>query len=388
MQVFPWSPSFETNVGEVDAQHRRLVELINGLGALLVEGGEVPPPVLARTIEDLRAYACYHFDEEERLMEQAGVDPRYQEGHRREHQLFREYVAAAIGSGATGGGEATPLLTYLVHWLTYHILGADQGLVRQINAIRAGTSPAEALAREGSRDDPVSRLLLRSVGELFALLSGRNRELMELNRTLERRVGERTQALTEANDELLATMARVERMAMTDSLTELPNRRHAMTWLAGAWAAAARHGRPLSCLLIDADGFKQVNDTTGHEAGDRVLVQLARVLRAGARESDEVCRLGGDEFLVICPETPLEGALSLGERMRAAVAGLRVELEGGRVWSGSISVGAAAMREGMKSFEELLGAADAGVYEAKRQGRNRVAAVAPPQECGGVPPAP
>ncbi len=88
-----------------------------------------------------------------------------------------------------------------------------------------------------------------------------------------------------------------------------------------------------------------------------------------------MCRLGGDEFLVICPETPLEGAVSLGERMRVGVAGVQEELEGGGVWTASVSIGAAALREGMSSFEELLREADAGVYLAKRTGRNRVAAL-------------
>jgi diguanylate cyclase (GGDEF)-like protein/hemerythrin-like metal-binding protein len=387
MEVFPWSPSFETDVGTVDAQHRHLVELINGLGTLLAEGGEVPAPALERTIEELRAYASYHFLEEETLMVEAQVDRRHQERQHREHGAFRAYVAAALEAGGTGAGEPTRLLTYLVHWLTYHILGADQALGRQVHAIRAGTPPAQAFEREGQSEDPVSRLLLGSVSELFVLLSSRNRELTELNRNLERRVLDRTQALSAANDELLETMAKVERMAMTDSLTELPNRRHAMTWLAGTWANAVRHGRPLSCLLVDADDFKQVNDSSGHEAGDRVLVQLARALRAGAREGDEVCRLGGDEFLVICPETTLEGALALGERLRAAVSGQRVEVEGG-AWSGSVSVGAATMREGMESFDELLRAADAAVYQAKRSGRNRVAAAVAGGAASAPPTAP
>ncbi len=373
MEVFPWSPSFETHVGEVDAQHRHLVALINGLGALLAEGGEVPPPALLRTIKKLRAYASYHFAEEEQLMAEAKVDGRHQDRQRREHRVFTEHVAAAIRSGPTDSQEAHRLLTYLVHWLTYHILGADQAMARQIHAIHSGSSPAAAFEREAEREDPVLHLLLGSVSELFTLLSGRNRELTELNRTLEQRVAERTTELTRANDYLRELVTQVERLAMTDSLTDLPNRRYAMIRLAGAWAGAVRHGRPLSCLLVDADGFKQVNDTSGHAAGDRVLVRLAQALRAGARESDEVCRLGGDEFLVICEDTPLEGALALGERLRAAAAGLRVELAGG-VWHGSVSVGAAAVCEGMKDFDELLRAADAGVYQAKRRGRNCVAA--------------
>jgi len=306
-------------------------------------------------------------------MAEAAVDVRHQDGHRRQHELFREYVTQAAARGARGSDEENRLLTYLVHWLSYHILGADQEMARQIRALQAGSTPAQAFAAEQERDDPVSRLLLRSVSELFEMLSGRNRELIELNRTLEERVVDRTRALSGANAELRELVARVEHMAMTDSLTGLPNRRYALLRLATAWAAAVRHGHAVSCLLIDADDFKRVNDSSGHDAGDRVLVALAGALRGSARESDEVCRLGGDEFLVVCPETPLEGAMCLGERMRVAVARLRVSLPG-VTWKCSVSVGAAARREGMSSHEELLRAADAGVYQAKRHGRNRVAA--------------
>lgn len=374
MESFAWNPSFETHVGDVDAQHRRLVDLINGLGTLLAEGGELPAGELERTHRELVAYADYHFREEERLMDQMAVDARHQEQHRRQHQVFREFVSEAIEAGGRdAAAEENRLLSYLVHWLTYHILGVDQGLARQIHAIGAGASPAQAYAHEGENDDTATLLLLRSVAELFETLSGRNRELTELNRTLEERVADRTQALSTANAELQQVLTKVERMAMTDSLTGLPNRRYAMRRLASAWAAAVRHGRGLGCLLIDADGFKQVNDACGHEAGNRVLVELAQALRQAARESDEVCRLGGDEFLVVCPETSLEGTLALGERLRAAVAAMRVELTGG-AWDGSVSVGAAALGERMSSFEELLRAADAGVYQAKRLGRNRVEA--------------
>jgi diguanylate cyclase (GGDEF)-like protein len=186
------------------------------------------------------------------------------------------------------------------------------------------------------------------------------------------------QALAAARQELELLAARAEHLAMTDLLTGLPNRRYALSRLGAAWAAALRHKRALGCLVVDADGFRKVNDAWGHAAGDAVLVALAQTLRCAVREGDEVCRLGGDEFLVLCPETGLDGTVKLGERLREAVAGLNVEVPGG-AWAAGVSAGAAARQDGMADPDDLLRAADAALAEARRQGGNRVAAPpAPP----------
>jgi hemerythrin len=385
VEAFTWDPGFDTHLDEVDHQHHRLVELINALGNVLVERGEDPSAQALQTLEqELADYAAHHFEDEERLMVERGVDERHRANHHREHEDFRASIAQlARPDGHPPAARGRRVLEYLTRWLAYHILGADQAMARQMAAIAAGSTPAAALEAEVVGHDPASALLLRSVGELFRVLSARNRELDELNRTLEARVAERTRELAGANEELRALVARVERLAMTDALTGLPNRRYAMARLAAAWAGAVRHGRPLGCLLVDADHFKEVNDCCGHEAGDTVLVALAETLRRAVREADEVCRLGGDEFLVLCPETDLAGMLVLGERLRRAVAAIEVRVTGG-AWKGSISVGAAAWRRELPDADQLLREADAGVYEAKRRGRNAVA-TAPSAAAAAVP---
>jgi hemerythrin len=128
-------------------------------------------------------------------------------------------------------------------------------------------------------------------------------------------------------------------------------------------------------MMIDADGFKQVNDNHGHDAGDEVLRQLSRNLLYTVRTDDIVCRLGGDEFFVICTHTQLEGATQLAEKLRQAIAALRVPVGNGE-WLGSISIGVAMRKTGMGHFEQLIKAADEGVYCAKKNGRNCVAIAA------------
>lgn len=129
-------------------------------------------------------------------------------------------------------------------------------------------------------------------------------------------------------------------------------------------------------MMIDADGFKKINDQYGHDAGDEVLRELSRQLRYALRTDDVVCRLGGDEFLVICPATSLAGAMHAAEVLRQEIAKLQVAVSGGGHWQGSISVGVAVRTAAMQGPEDLIRAADDGVYIAKRNGRNRVG-------CGG-----
>lgn len=183
---------------------------------------------------------------------------------------------------------------------------------------------------------------------------------------LEAQVEARTRALLEQN-------RRLESMALTDELTGLSNRRHALLTFAREWEVSIQQDTPLSCLVIDADGFKQVNDNHGHDAGDEVLRSLSDCLRSAVRAGDVVCRLGGDEFLVICPGVHLEDAMQLAEQIRLRVSGMRVPVGEGE-WNGSISVGVAARLPDMDNLESLIKQADAGVYMAKRRGRNCVAA--------------
>jgi diguanylate cyclase (GGDEF)-like protein len=128
--------------------------------------------------------------------------------------------------------------------------------------------------------------------------------------------------------------------------------------------------------MIDVDRFKQVNDTYGHDVGDLVLRQVAATLRKEARVEDVICRIGGEEFLVLSPDTTQLAAVHLAERLRQAVAKLRFST-GGAAHSATVSVGIAERAPEMARVDELLRAADNALYEAKGAGRNRVACAPP-----------
>jgi diguanylate cyclase (GGDEF)-like protein len=181
-------------------------------------------------------------------------------------------------------------------------------------------------------------------------------------------------ALLKKHLALCSANKKLGEFALTDVLTGLSNRRYAMQILEKLWEETIANSNPLSCIMIDADSFKQVNDSYGHDAGDIVLCKLAIELSDNVRTDDIVCRLGGDEFLIICPNTNKEGALNLANNIHNKIRELNVAVSGGS-WHGSISVGVAVKTASMKNIEGLLKAADLGVYAAKEAGRDCVRVV-------------
>jgi two-component system, cell cycle response regulator len=171
--------------------------------------------------------------------------------------------------------------------------------------------------------------------------------------------------------ELAITNRKLEHAALTDVLTGLPNRRAGMDALRQAWSASDRGGLPLTVLLIDVDQFKSINDHHGHAVGDRVLVELATVLRASARTDDHVCRMGGEEFLVVCRNADARSALVAAERLRLAVRSLEVEAGEARVRV-TISVGVASREDDVDDVNALVVSADKALYAAKNAGRDRI----------------
>lgn len=176
------------------------------------------------------------------------------------------------------------------------------------------------------------------------------------------------QKLEQYQSQLEAALARVEEQSVTDSLTGLRNRRAFERRLSEEFERVTRYQPPLSLLLLDVDRFKSFNDTFGHIEGDQALQSVARLLQENARTSDFVSRYGGEEFVVILPNTAAEGALVLAERFRRAI-----EQEPWPQRPITISVGVATVSSETSDAKALLQAADKAMYVAKTGGRNSVA---------------
>lgn len=272
-----------------------------------------------------------------------------------------------IGEGLPdmSGGELVRIIrkTRIGRALYILIMAADVHEDVVVQALEAGAD--DALPR------PVNlRVLLAKLGA--------SRRLTDLNREIE----QDREEIRHFAAELAVSNRRLQDAAMTDSLTGFPNRRSFSERFAQEWAFAMRNKRPLSCILVDVDHFKSINDTYGHDVGDAVLVQVAQAIRAAVRTQDVLARLGGDEFVVLCPGTAIESAMVCAERICKAMHGLTMDarLRGVKI---SISAGVACRDAAMTDADSLFKRADDGLYLAKKKGRDQVAAAQLQQERPG-----
>ena len=176
-------------------------------------------------------------------------------------------------------------------------------------------------------------------------------------------------------DQLRSSFEASLEMAVTDELTGLYNRRYLASHLSGMFDRAFWTGRPLSLMILDIDHFKQVNDTYGHDSGDKIIQDVAERIRTSIRGIDLACRYGGEEFLVAMPDTDLSLAAIIAERLRQEIASHKSTLNGGRdEISVTVSIGIASTEQGLKedTGQKLIKRADEALYVAKTGGRNRV----------------
>jgi diguanylate cyclase len=216
--------------------------------------------------------------------------------------------------------------------------------------------------------------ILRNAAEKFELERNRDQlleELRRLNLELEKRVADRTRELEEANHLLQQRTRELEMLALTDPLTALLNRRAIDDVARSELRRHARYRSPLALGVIDADHFREINRRYLLPGGDVVLVGLARILTSSLRTVDSVGRIGGEEFLVVAPETSHDGAVGLAERIRSTVEGARFAYQDQSI-EVTVSVGFAVAEAGSTAdYDQMKHLASAALSEAKAAGRNR-----------------
>jgi diguanylate cyclase (GGDEF)-like protein len=194
-------------------------------------------------------------------------------------------------------------------------------------------------------------------------------KLLEENRRLEEELKRMRRMLEIKEIELKAVLAQSHELTNTDVLTLLPNRRKIIVDLQEEVIRSTRYGTPLSISIVDIDRFKDINDTYGHATGDEVLRTMGARLREQIRHPDTLGRYGGEEFLIVLPNSMLNAAVEQANRLCQHVRSMRIEYEG-HTLSVTISMGVAQFRIAEENWEQLLHRADTAMYKAKNDGRN------------------
>lgn len=366
--LFVWNKDFETNIPLVDEEHVHLVELINELILKISNQEALEIADISSVFNKLFDYAKYHFGDEESIMIESKLYPDFIREHAYNHKMFLQEVETLYNEFLDSKDykkNLKDMIDFLINWLAFHILGQDKKMAKQIELMNQGYSAKQAFEMvDQIHESNETQPLVNALNNMLNTLSRRNKELLSLKKNLEQKVEERTTELMEANRHL-------EYLSTTDQLTELKNRRYAMDALNMLWHSTCKFTDSIAVLMIDLDHFKEVNDNYGHDCGDIVLKTVAVTLKDSVRNDDIVCRLGGDEFLIICPHTFLQGAIKVANNILKEIKKLNVSIDGG-FWSGSASIGVASSDPKMQGVEDLIKRADDQVYKAKEAGKNCV----------------
>ena len=210
MEAFVWDQRFVTGIDSVDQQHRHLFDIVNRVGDMLLNTAETDEAGIQAVFKELADYARYHFADEEKVMREGQVDARSREVHLRIHREFIQQVGSMWSARTSMNNPAEILHGFLTAWLSFHILGEDQSMARQIMRMRQGETAANAFAAEKAGVDSSTTALLTALQKLYQVLSMQNRDLAQSNTRLEEKVAERTTELGAANVRLQAEQAELK----------------------------------------------------------------------------------------------------------------------------------------------------------------------------------
>lgn len=251
-------------------------------------------------------------------------------------------------------------------------------MARQIRRVSAGESAEEAYVLENHPKDHSVEAMVKAMSNIYKVLSRLNEELTASNQKLEHGVLDRTRELESANAELVEANRKLEVVSRTDGLLAVANRTYFEQQLETEWQRAVRLEQPVGLLMIDVDYFKVYNDTYGHPAGDACLKAVAQAVAACMlRSTDLLARYGGEELVVVLPNTDANGTAQVAQDICNAVVKLGIAHTSSLCSPCvTVSVGAAAIVPPRHSAPaQLVSAADQALYRAKDQGRNRVCQV-------------
>lgn len=360
-KLFEWNNNYNIGSEIINQQHQQLFVLVNKVLNLALSKDEIDQNEYKFIYNQLLEYSFYHFNVEEKYMEDNGLDSEYILMHKRIHHQFVIYLQEQRKKEVTFK-DIFDLVDYYVRWIVQHVLEIDKCIVSQIEFINQGKSSKEAYAQAKTQKREIVEPLLSIIKVLYNVLLEKSIEIQNINKELELKVALRTNELQELNSML-------QELNQHDTLTKLHNRHYVMLKLDELILNWQRYDQPFSLLFIDIDKFKLVNDIYGHEAGDKILIWTANLLKSTVRDVDIACRIGGDEFVIICPHTTIDQAIHVGNRINEAVS--QKKFMEYQKWIPSLSIGVTQINNNKQNSNDLLKEADQAMYIAKNSGGNK-----------------
>jgi len=473
VEIFPWNDNFTTGIDIIDQQHQQLVFLINELARHIAYQSDVP--TLNKIFDQLKDYAHYHFETEEQIWHDYMEGDDWLKGHEKTHASFLTEVSEIKEheNGESLEEILEEILSFLIHWLAFHILDSDKRMAQVVLAMQAGETLEQAKVTTVGKMDGAMRVLIETILTMYDNLSARTlafmKEVTERERAqerlrltssviehsleaifitddqhmvidcnpafsamcnldheqilgkniyklkpvladpllndsimegllevghwagevwLERKSGNKepewlTYSVIKANDgailnyvgvfssmsQLVQRQMTLEQAANYDLLTDLPNRRLLADRLQQSLLRAQRSQKSVAVCFLDLDGFKAVNDSLGHSAGDTLLIETAQRLQREIRTVDTVARLGGDEFVLVLEGLSEVDAITPLLNKLLSVISEPVKV-GDNYAQVTASMGVVIGKQGSDTSESLLEKADKAMYQAKQAGKS------------------
>ena len=360
IDIFPWNDNFKTGLAQIDDQHRVLVSLLNKLAGHVAFRSETLS--LEEVFDALTDYTIYHFKSEEAIWAKVFADDHSMVEHLAVHEHFIQTLTALKEARKNTSSDqvAHDALGFLTRWLASHILEKDRFMAYTVLAMQEGLALEEAKVKAHQQMKGVTRTLIDIILSLYSVLSSNTLHLM-------RKLDEH-QKMEEAYRK---QRRRMQHLARFDALTGLPNR-VLLTEKVQETMDLFDHSRNfLAIVYLDMDGFKVINDTYGHEVGDRVLIIMAERIQRIVRDRDIVSRLGGDDFIVVIRDIPDFDACIPWLASLLTAAEESIPLNEGRTLNLSASLGVTFYPQNEEvTPDQLFRQADQALYQAKQAGKN------------------
>lgn len=359
-EIFPWNDNFETGIDEIDEQHKKLIDLLNNLANVLTQEEDFQ---IESAFSKLTQYAQYHFKSEEAIWEKYLKNSGLIISHQKSHKSFLPKLLAIKAKNNNLQKTIEEIILFLVRWLAFHIIDEDKRLSLIIHSIKDGKNINEAKYITDQTMNSSIKIMLETIFCMYDNLSLKTIELIKEKK-----------AKLDAEKELKSINIKLQKLSITDQLTGLYNRRYFEEIFNRELQKCKRAKLHFNIILFDIDYFKKINDTYGHNTGDKALKTLASCLKKNIkRGTDYLFRIGGEEFAIIVTNENLENLINLTKFLQTEIKKLAIINEHSTVSNYlTISGGIVSL---IPSFEDTLDSimkkADEKLYEAKEQGRDR-----------------